>query len=252
MKVEIINQEEVKQLFKYWGLAAAKCYDSPKKFAERIGKSCLETKHYSGSRGRFIMFDITGVPRALVDQLVRHEVGVFKNVESGRYVNFSDFDYYTPDIINKDEQLKKLYHEHMENTKRVYKAIVERLNELGYHGEKAYEVARGVICMNYNTGLVIGFTVEALINLMHKRLCVCSQDHIIKLAVLMKKATLELLPELKDKLVPACEALGYCPESAKRTCGRYPQKEVAIALMNEYRKNKNFQEMIDKKVEREK
>ena len=246
MKVEIINQEEVKQLFKYWGLAAAKCYDSPKKFAERIGKSCLETKHYSGSRGRFIMFDITEVPRALVDQMVRHEQGVFKNVESGRYVNFAEFEYFTPAIIDSDEILSNLYHNHMKETRRVYKAIVDRMNELGYKGEKAYEVARGVICMNYNTGLVIGFTIEALINFMNKRLCVCSQDHIRKLAVLMKKETLEILPELKDYLVAACDAYQYCPESPKRTCGKYPQKDVLMKMVRQYKTNIEFKESINK------
>ena len=236
MKVEIINKEECKELFKYWGLSAVKCYNTPKKFAERVGKSCLTTGHYSGSRGRFIMFDISEVPRALVDQLVRHEVGVFKNVESGRYVNFGDFTYYTPAIIDSDETLSKLYHGHMKQTREVYKAIVKRMNELGYEGEKCFEVARGVICMNYNTGLVIGFTIEALINFMHKRLCVCSQEHIRKLALLMRKETIEVLPELDRYLVSVCEATKYCPESEKRSCKKYPQKSVLDKLILEYKK----------------
>lgn len=245
MKVEIINKDECKELFMYWGLAAAKCYDTPKKFATRVGKSCLSTGHYSGSRGRFIMFDITGVPRALVDQLVRHEVGVFKNVESGRYVNFEEFEYYTPAIIDSDEKLSKLYHNHMKETRKTYKAIVERMNELGYKGEKCYEVARGIMCMNYNTGLVIGFTVEALINFMHKRLCVCAQDHIRKLAILMKKETLEVLPELESYLVAVCDAYQYCPESEKRTCGKYPQKDILMKMVKEYKTNIEFKKSIN-------
>lgn len=253
MKVEIINKEESLELFKYWGLAAAKCYATPKKFAERIGKSCLQTGHFSGSRGRYIMFDISGVPRALVDQLVRHEQGVFKNVESGRYVNFEDFTYYIPPILEKEQNAlaHKLYTEHMIKTKIVYKEIISILNKNGTHGEKAYEAARGIMPMNYDTGLVIGFTVEALINLMNKRLCVCSQDHIRKLAVEMRKQVIELIPELEPHLVAACEANGWCPESKKRTCGKYPQKEVAIALIEEYRKNLHFQNMINKKIEKE-
>lgn len=238
MKVEILNKNEAIKLFEDWGIAACMCYDTPDKYAERVGKSCLSTKHFSGSRGNYIKFKITGVPRALVDQLVRHEQGVFKNVESGRYVNFSDFSYYTPNIVNQDAVLSKLYHEHMANTKTTYGAMVVRLEELGYKGEKAFEVARGVAPMNYNTGLVIGFTVEALINLMHKRLCVCSQDHIRKLAIEIKKQVNELIPELKPHLVPACEAFGWCPESQKRTCGRYPQKDVVMQLVKEFQTNR--------------
>lgn len=239
MKVEIINKEESLELFKYWGLAAAKCYATPKKFAERIGKNCLQTGHFSGSRGRYIMFDISGVPRALVDQLVRHEQGVFKNVESGRYVNFEDFTYYIPPILKKEQNAvaHKIYVEHMENTKSVYRRIVAILNDNGTHGEKAYEAARGVMPMNYDTGLVIGFTVEALINLMNKRLCVCSQDHIRKLAVEMRKQVVELIPELEPHLVATCEANGWCPESAKRTCGKYPQKDVVMKLVLDYQKS---------------
>lgn len=231
MKVQILNKEESKELFKYWGLSATKCYNTPKKYAVNVGKKCLKTGHFSGSRGRYIIFEIDDVPRALVDQLVRHEVGVYKNVESGRYVNFSDFDYYTPSIIHSDAILSKLYHTHMTNTRNTYSAIVNRLEELGYKGEKAYEVARGVAPMNYNTGLVIGFTIEALINLMNKRLCVCSQDHIRKLANLMKDETLEVLPELKEFLVPICDRLLYCPENEKRSCGRHMQKEQLVSLI---------------------
>lgn len=248
MKVEILNKEECKELFKYWGLAAAKCYDTPKKFAERVGKSCLESGHFSGSRGRYIIFDISEVPRALVDQLVRHEQGVFKNVESGRYVNFSDFGYYIPPVLYKNSAALNVYMKHMEATQKNYNEIVSLLGEENITGEKAYEAARGIMPMNYNTGLVIGFTVEALINLMHKRLCVCAQDHIMKLAIEMKKQIIEILPELKPYLVAVCDAYGYCPESKKRTCGKYPQKDVLNTLILEYKKNKAFKEEIDKKV----
>lgn len=235
MKVEILNKEECKELFEYWGLAAAKCYDTPKKFAKRIGQSCLTTGHYSGSRGRYIIFEINEVPRALVDQLVRHEQGVFKNVESGRYVNFSDFSYYIPPILYKNSKALNIYMEHMKNTQENYNNIVGLLNEDGITGETAYEAARGIMPMNYNTGLVIGFTVEALINLCHKRLCVCSQDHIRKLVNIMKKEVLEILPELKGSLVAVCDAYGWCPESPRRTCKKYPQKDVVLQLVKNYK-----------------
>ncbi len=236
MKVEIINKSECTELFKYWGLAAAKCYASPPEKAVIIGKGCLKTGHFSGSRGRYIMFDITEVPRALVDQLVRHEIGVFKNVESGRYVDFSNFSYYTDPIIDSDEVLSELYHNHMRETRLTYGAMVLRLNDLGYHGEKAYEIARGVSPMNYNTGLVIGMTIEALINFCNERLCVCSQEHIRKLAVKMKEETLKLLPELKNYLVPSCAFNGWCPENPRRSCGAYPQKDVVLQLVKDYMK----------------
>lgn len=251
MKVTIINSEEVKNIFENWGTFAATCYDTPKKFAERVGQSCLKSGHFSGSRADYIKFDISGVSRACVDQMVRHEIGVVKNVMSGRYVDFSEFEYYTPPIVETDEILKDLYHSHMAETKLTYKAIVKRLNELDIKGEKAFEVARGVSPMNHHTSLTIGFTIEALINFMHKRLCKCAQHEIRQLAMLMKKEVQQVLPQLSKMLVPICADKGYCPENPKRSCNLYPQREVVETLMNEYRRNIQFRNMIDEKIEGE-
>ena len=252
IKVNILNKEECVNLFKFWGEFSCVCYATPKKFAKKVGQSCLETKHYSGSRSRHIIFEFEGISRACADQMVRHSIGTAKNMQSGRYVDLKDFEYHVPSKILKNEKALEIYKKHMEQTKENYKEICSILEADGFKGESVYECARGIAPMNHCVKLTMSFTVEALINFMNKRLCVCSQEEIQKVAKLMKAETLKLLPELNGKLVPACEASGYCPESAKRTCGRYPQKEVTIALMNEYKKNKHFQEMIDRKVEREK
>lgn len=237
-KIEIINPEEVKLLFKSWGRFSCKCYDTPIKFAERIGKSCLETGHFSGSRSRYIEFDITNVPRALVDQLVRKEIGTCKNVESGRYVNFSDFDYYTPPTLLKYPHIKEVYDAHMEYTRNSYNTISKMLEEVGIKGEKNYEICRGVAPMNYETGLCIAFTVESFIDVCHERLCVCSQEHIRKLVKMMRDEVIKLLPELENHLVAKCDALLYCPESPKRTCGRHIQKDELKLALQEYKNKK--------------
>lgn len=240
MYVEILNPEESVALFKYWGIASCICYNTPEKFAEKVGRSCLETEHYSGSRGRYIMFKIGGVPRALVDQMVRHEVGVFKNVQSQRYVNMTEADYHTPGLLEVEgfEEVRELYDDTMLLIKEAYGGIVDLLKEKGIVGEKANEIARGVIGMNYNSELVIGFTVEALINLCHKRMCVCSQEHIRKLVLEMRAQVVDLLPELRTKLVPKCKYLLWCPESEKRSCGAFPQRGVVEEMVNQWKKQK--------------
>lgn len=230
-KVEIINKEEVKNIFKSWGTSACVCYDTPQKFAEKVGQSCLQTKHFSGSRGDYIKFKIEGVPRALVDQLIRHEVGVYKNVKSQRYTDSSNLGVYYPKEILVDKELTKAWDDILELIVEGYNKTVDTLKEKGCTNEQAREVARGLIPMNVESGLVIGFTIEALINFMNKRLCTCSQEHIRYLAVLMKNAVIEILPQLTDKLVPACISLMYCPESAKRSCGIRPQKEELEELV---------------------
>ena len=57
------------------------------------------------------------------------------------------------------------------------------------------ENANFVLPRATNLTLTIGFTPEALIHFMHKRLCVRAQDEIRAVAIAMKKAVEEILPE---------------------------------------------------------
>ena len=235
-KVEIINKEECKDFFRLWGLAGAICYSTPEKFAERVGKSCLQTEHFSGSRGNYIKFKITGVPRALVDQMVRHEVGVYKNVQSMRYTDSSNLGIYTPDDVFENG-LEDVWVEVDKQIREAYNKTVEVLLAKGYTNEQARECARGLMPLNTQSSLVIGFTFEALINFMNKRLCTCSQEHIRHLALLMKKEVVQVIPELAPRLVPPCIDKMYCPESEKRSCGIRPQKHVIEKLVMDYMKS---------------
>lgn len=51
MKVTVLNPEEVKCLFEHWGTFAKVCYDS-KGSAAAIGKHCMASGHFSGSKER--------------------------------------------------------------------------------------------------------------------------------------------------------------------------------------------------------
>lgn len=230
-KIEIINPEEVKELFYHWGRFASKCYDTPEGREVGVGKHCLESGHFSGSRSRYIEIDVSNVPRAMIDQIIRKEQGCVKNVESGRYVDFSDFEYFTPPVIERIPAAKEIYDSHMEMTRKNYSDIVNVLNENGITGEKAFESARGISPMNYNTGMVIGFTIESLIDMCHKRLCVRAQDHSRMFIKKIKDEVIKLIPEMKEHLVIQCEYLLWCPE--KKTCGLFPKKEdLKLILKN--------------------
>jgi thymidylate synthase ThyX len=75
----------------------------------------------------------------------------------------------------------------------------------------------------------MGFTVEALIHFMHKRLCVRADAPIRQVAKLMKEAVLAVEPRYAEFLVPQCQADMYCPE--KHGCGAYPSKEEVQKLI---------------------
>jgi len=231
MKVTLINKEEVKDFIKKHGYRACICYNTDTKFAKHVGKSVLESNHMSGSRGIYFDFLFEDVPRSLVDQSVRHEVGSYKNVQSFRYVKMNDFKYYTSPLIKKYPEIEKLYDQTMDVIKNNYTQIVNMLEEKGHKGEKANQSARGILPMNTNTKFIQGFTAEALFNFMNKRLCVRAELIIREIAEMMKKEVLSILPEFEQYLVPECDKLLYCNEG-KYCCGKHLTKDNMQELLN--------------------
>lgn len=223
MKVELLNPEDTKNLYVDWGKVAAVCYDTKTNKPENIGKHCMLSGHTSGSRGTYIKFLVTDTPRSVVDQIVRHEIGVFKNVQSFRYVGKDNFAYEIPKEIGNNDALLNKYIAHMNDTMKLYSEIQEYVEDKTGSKERANEQARYLLPMATHSSFVIGFDIEALIHFMHKRLCVRAEDITRQVAIAMKREVLNVLPELDEVLVPHCQYLMWCPE--KKGCGAYPSKE---------------------------
>lgn len=231
MNVSILNPEETKKLFEYWGTASCVCYDTQTDAPEKIGKGCMNSGHFSGSRSQYILFKIDSCPRFTIDQAVRHEVGVMKNVQSFRYVDKDSFAYEVPTEISDSPELLESYHYHMTCTMNLYELVQQYVLEKTNSNERANEQARYVLPMSTHSSFVFGMTIEALIHFMNMRLCVRAEDKIRDLAIEMKKATLDILPELKDKLVPNCQAMLWCPEG-RHSCGAYPTRKQLKEIIN--------------------
>jgi thymidylate synthase (FAD) len=236
MDVKIINPQEVRELFWHWGEFAKICYDTDTNNPVPIGKGCLKSGHFSGSRSRYIEFQLTDVPRFTIDELVRHEQGVCKNVQSFRYVNKNGFNYEVPVDIKNCPSLVKDYDDLMQNIKWNYNQIYNRLLNMHFSKERAAEQARYVLPMSTLTSCSIGFTIEAFIHLCNVRLCNRAEDEIKCLVVLMKDRALDLLPDMKEYLVPQCEALLYCPEH--NSCGKYLSKKEVKEIINDRNRTK--------------
>lgn len=223
MKVELLNPEETKNIFEEWGSVAAICYNTKTDKYENIGKHCMSSGHTSGSRGTYIKFKVSDVPRHTIDQIARHEVGVFKNIQSFRYVNKDNFNYEIPEEIKTNEILLNKYISHMNETMELYSEIQFYVGEKTNSKERANEQARYLLPMSTHSAFVIGFDIEALIHFMHKRLCTRAEDITRQVAIAMKNEVLKVVPELKDELEPQCRYLMWCPE--EKGCGAYPSKQ---------------------------
>lgn len=225
MEVKLINDAEVINLFYNWGEFACKCYNTPITYAKSVGKSCMKSGHFSGSRCEYFKFEISGISRACSLQLNRHNIGVVLNQQSQRYVDMTNVEFVMPPSIEKNEQAKELYLNLVENSKNTYKEIKEILTLANRSREQANEDARFALLESCETCGTWGFTLEALIHFMNLRLCKRSQWEIRLLAKMMREEVLNILPELEEHLVPQCDTLLYCPEG-ERCCGRKPTKEM--------------------------
>lgn len=161
---------------------------------------------------------------------------IVNNMQSFRYVDKNDFTYVIPHNIEKNQKALELYQNCMNNINVTRKAIREILiEEDNINIHKAVEDANFVLPRATNGKLTIGFTPEALIHFMHKRLCIRAQDEIREVAIEMKKAVKEINPEFAKELMPHCQYLLFCPEKDK-SCGAYPTREERL---NEIELNKH-------------
>lgn len=239
MRVELLNVNEARDFFKIWGTFACECYNTNPKFADKVGRSCYEDGHYSGSRTFYFQFRISDIDRGTAEQMLRHEIGVraydttsldptmmVKNMKSFRYVDVAKdgLKYTIPPMFAKNKDLQDIFTDCMNDIEAYHKQLFNKVAELypDLKGEAVIENINAVLPRATHTSLVIGLTVEALIEMMHKRLCTRTQDVHRKVALAIKKEVLEYVPELAEKLVPQCIYLTWCPE--KKCCGLRPRK----------------------------
>ena len=222
-KVELINKDDIKNYINRHGRFASVCYGTDEKYSDKVGENCLKSGHLSGSRHLYFEFKITGVPRSLIDQLVRQEQGVNKNVQSFRYVNKENVNVYVAPEIKDNAKITHMIST-VENTVKVnYYLIVNELKKQGYTNEQANEIARTVIPIGQESALNIAFNIEGLMRLANVRLCKRAEYPIRTLTNMMIGEVLKVEPRYKEYLVPQCIKLGYCPEG-KHGCGNMINK----------------------------
>ena len=174
----------------------------------------VSSGHYSTIEHIQVSFAISNISRACSHQLVRHRHMSFSQ-KSQRYVKEKgQFDYLTPNTIEKNEELNKKFDEFMAKVSEFYL----ELTEAGIPAEDA----RAVLPNAASTSMVASLNLREMIHLANLRLCTRAQTEI---RILVKRMCDELIKEepwLKDYLVPKCERFGFCDED--KSCGRMPTK----------------------------
>lgn len=174
----------------------------------------VSSGHYSTIEHIQVGFAINNISRACSHQLVRHRHMSFSQ-KSQRYVKEKgQFDYLTPETIEKNEELNKKFDNFMSKVSEFYL----ELTEAGIPAEDA----RAVLPNAASTSMVASLNLREMIHLANLRLCTRAQKEI---RILVKRMCDELIKEepwLKEYLVPKCERFGFCDED--KSCGRKPTK----------------------------
>lgn len=222
-QVTLVNKDEAAQFIKKHGEFACVCYDTPKEQAEKVGLHCLKSGHLSGSRHLYFVFDLQRVPRFTIDQLVRHEVGVVKNVQSLRYVTKDRLDVYAAPEIRKNPLLVRDHFLTEEYAATCYQLTIDKMRQSGVNKERANEIARTFIPIGIASACSFAVNIEGLIHLANVRLCNRAELPIHYLVQQMVKEVVAVEPRYKEFLVSQCKKLGYCPEM--KGCGKYEPKK---------------------------
>ena len=171
-------------------------------------------------------FAVEGISRACSHQLVRHRLASYSQ-QSQRYVGEEEgFAYITPPSILEDEELKAGYERFMEEARKSYRFLVEKLKSRGDGFESAREDARFVLPNAAETKIIITMNARELLHFFSQRLCNRAQWEIRAMAFAMLKLVKPLAPTVFRHAGPPC-LRGRCPEGP-RTCGK--SKEVGQRL----------------------
>ncbi len=224
-QVKLISKPE--NILKTVYTACRTCYsaDSPQNIFEsdsandeekmlKLIKRVISSGHYSTIEHVQISFAINNISRACSHQLVRHRHMSFSQ-KSQRYVKEKgQFDYLTPETIDKNPELKAKFDDFMGKISQFYL----ELTEAGIPAEDA----RAVLPNAAATSMVASLNLREMIHLANLRLCTRAQKEIRMLVKAMCQELTKEEPWLSDYLVPKCESLGFCDED--KSCGRKPVK----------------------------
>lgn len=198
-----------------------------KKEKEEFIRNLVKAGHESPLEHVKFTFAVEGVSRILTHQLVRHRIASYSQ-QSQRYVK-EDFDYIIPPSIKRDKEAKQEFIRIMEESKKAYNFLVERLKRENKTKtrEEVYQDARFILPQAVETKIVVTMNCRELLHFFKQRCCMRAQWEIRTLAWKMLKICKKKLPAVFENAGPKCVFLGYCPEG-KFSCGKYPLKEEIV------------------------
>lgn len=236
--IKIINID--KSPISLIGKNAAVCYGKPidtvmGEYCEsdyKRGLACIESGHGRALEYAAVDVEVSGYSARCIREVYTHIVGTTRLQESTRYINMSDFGYFTPKSIANNPKAHMIYVYLMDQVKATY----EQLREL----DIPVEDCANVLTLGSHSRITFKINVRSLLHLAEERMCSRAYHEIRDFMHEFKKvlysygdAACELeWQEIALMMQPKCRKLGYCPE--KKGCGMMISKKEAMRVLREY------------------
>lgn len=189
------------------------------------GVECIENNHGRVMEFTDIQLIIDSYSARVIRELYTHIIGTSRLQSSTRYIDYSDFDYFTPKSIKINGEAKDVYDTLMQNVKDTYSTLLEI-------GIKKEDIG-GILPLNSTSKIVLKINLRALLHLFNMRTCNRAYIEFRELMIELKKELMNLSPEWKllceNYFKPKCKDMLYCNE--KYSCGLAPTKDYVRELI---------------------
>lgn len=230
----IIHNYTTKDPINMIGFMSGVCYGSDVTNDEKNykrGIDCLESHHGRTWEFPSVYMTIEGYSARVMREIYTHIGGAPTRVQaSTRYINYKDFDYYTPPSIKHHYSANKVYEQLMNDIK-------DGLDELDEVYNIPKEDSANALPIGMESTMVGKYNPRTLIDMSHQRECVRAYHEYREFFKDLKEALSEYSDQWKyivDKFfMPKCEFMLHCPE--KFSCGRYPRREVVEEFIKQWR-----------------
>ena len=215
----VIHGETTQNPITLIGEMAGICYDAnvtdPDKNYKR-GMDCLISQHGRTWEYPTVYMTLDGYSARVIREFYTHIGGSPSRLQaSTRYIDYGNFDYYTPPSIESDEISKNKYDYLM----HVVSETAKDLQTLGISKE---DIAN-IYPLGMQTKVVVKINLRTLIDMSHQRMCNRAYHEFRALfsdiSNELKKYSTEWDTVVNKMFMPKCKYLHRCPE--KNGCGYY-------------------------------
>jgi thymidylate synthase (FAD) len=220
MKVTILNGT-TKNPLQAIGERAGICWGGDTSNKEKNIKraiDCITSGHGRVLEYVSIEFVVEDISARAVRELYTHIAGGPTRLQSStRYINYDNFEYYTP---TGNPELESLYDEAMKSAAHYYRLLIEE--------GMSKEDAANLLPLGMTTKVVMKTNLRMIENLMGQRLCTRAYKEMREFAMLLSNKLYNVDSEWREiannLFVPKCKKVGYCTET--KCCGLSEKKEI--------------------------